>query len=84
MNHSVHTADIDKRAVGNNRAKRAGENLAYLSLRPEGILRGLARFLKHCTDRTYRAAAGLIDLNDAELHMLVQQAIQRLAAGGSG
>ena len=82
MNHAVHTADIDKSAVGNDRAHRAGVNLTYFCLRPEGILRSLACFLEHHADRTHRTAAGLIDLNDAELNMLMQQAIQRLAAGG--
>ena len=80
VNHSVHAADVDECAVVGKRLDGAGILLTDLSLCPESFLSGLSLLLEDGTDGADSSSLVVVDLDDAELDVLSQKAVKRLAA----
>ena len=76
MNHTVNTADVDEHTVGGHGLDNAVIVLAHFDFRPNGSLSSLTGFVGDGLDGTDNAAAGTVDLSDAELHLLLEQLAQ--------
>ena len=72
MNHAVNAADIDERAVAGQGLDRAMVLLADLDLAPNLLLGSLALLSGDGTDGADDAAAGTVDLGDAQLDSLAR------------
>ena len=84
MDHAVNAADIDERAVAGEGLDSAVVLLADLDLAPDLLLRGLALLSGDGTDGADDAAAGTVDLGDAQLDSLSDHLVQIAALGNAG
>ena len=82
MNHAVHAADIDKRAVGGQGLDNAGIVLADLDFAPDLLLSGLALLGSDGTDGADHTAA--VDLGNTELDLALDERAQIAALGNVG
>ena len=82
MNHTIHTAKIDKSAVTGQALDHAGVGLANLNLAPELLRQRLALFAQNSTDRPYHAAAA-INLQNLEFNRPALKKTQIFPAGQS-
>ena len=73
MHHTVHAAQINKRAVGGERLHHTGVALTDFRLRPERGFLLLALVTRNRADRTDRTAAALVDFDDAEARLRTLQ-----------
>ena len=76
MDHAVYAAEVHKRAVGGERFHSAGVFLAFFDLVPEGFGRGFLFFAQDGTDGTDRTLLRLVNIDDAELHGLLDKLAQ--------
>ena len=72
MDHSVHAAQVHKRAIGNNGFHHTSVVLINFNLVPELLLLGLALLAEHRLDGAHGALALRIGLNNFELHCLLE------------
>ena len=84
MDHAVHAADVDECAVAGQGLDGAVILLADLDLAPDLLLCGLALLRSDGTDGADDAAAGTVDLGDAQLDVLLQKLAQIAALGNAG
>ena len=71
VNHAVHAADVDEHAVRGHGLHDTVVVLADLDAFPNGGLSSLTLLVEHGLDGTDHAAAGAVDLGDAELDLLL-------------
>ena len=81
MDHAVHAADVHEHAVAGHGLDGAGVVLADLDVGPQLVLRGLAGLIGDGADGTHHAAAGTVDLGNAQLDLLLDHLGQVSAAG---
>ena len=88
VDHTVHAADIDEHAVAGHGLDHAVIVLADLDVGPDLSLRGRTGLVLHSLDGADDAAAGTVDLGDAELNALLDELAQVAVLGqtalGSG
>ena len=81
VDHAVHAADVHEHAVAGHGLHGAGVVLAHLDGAPHGLLSGLAGLVSDAADGAHHAAAGTVDLGNAELDLLTLHGRQISAAG---
>ena len=81
MNHAVHAAEVDKRAVARERFNDACIMAPDLDLLPELVLKLFALLAQNSANRTDRTLALAVDLEDFEVDLLLEQVIKAVAAG---
>ena len=84
MYHTIHAADVHEHTVGSHGLHGAGVVLADLDVVPDLRLGGLTGLVLHGTDGTHHAAAGTVDLGDAQGDGLADHLAQLSAAGLAG
>ena len=88
MDHAVHAANIDEHAVAGHGLDHAVIVLADLDVGPDLSLRGRTGLVLHSLDGADDAAAGTVNLGDAELNALLDELAQIAVLGqtalGSG
>ena len=84
VDHAVHAADVNESAVRGQALDGAGVVLAYLDVVPHLSGGGGTGLGGHGTDGADHAAAGTVDLSDAQLHALLDHLGQVGAAGLAG
>ena len=84
MYHTVHAADVHEHTVGGHGLDRTGVVLADLDVLPDLSLCSLTSLVGHGLDGADHAAAGAIDLGDAQGDGLADHGAQLSAAGLTG
>ena len=70
VNHTVYTADIDKRTVAGQRFHLTGVNLTFLNACPKCFTCSFSLFAQHASDGADCSAALRVHIDDSELHGL--------------
>ena len=84
MYHTIHAADIHEHTIGGHRLDSAGVVLAHLDVLPDLGLGSLTGLVGHGLDGAHHAAAGTVDLGDAQGDGLADQSAELSAAGQTG
>ena len=88
MDHAIHAADVHKHAVAGHGLDGTGVVLAHLDVVPDLSLGSGTGLIGHGLDGTHHAAAGTVDLGDAQGDSLADHLAELSATGqaalGSG